>query len=50
MKQCRNQVKKELKRLREMQAPWRRRIQEAEENLNNLDMKTRDNVGIEVLV
>ncbi|XP_063035727.1 structural maintenance of chromosomes protein 5 isoform X4 [Melospiza melodia melodia] len=45
VKQCRNQVKKELKCLREMQAPWTRKIQEAEENLNNLDMKTRDNTA-----
>ncbi|KAM3655722.1 structural maintenance of chromosomes protein 5 isoform 2-T2 [Ammospiza maritima maritima] len=44
VKQCRNQVKKELKCLRELQAPWTRKIQEAEENLNNLDMKTRDNI------
>ncbi|XP_041314376.1 structural maintenance of chromosomes protein 5 isoform X3 [Pyrgilauda ruficollis] len=42
VKQCRNQAKKELKNLKEMQAPWTRRIQEAEENLNNLDMQTRD--------
>lgn len=48
VKQHRNQVKKELKSLKEMQAPWTKRIQEAEENLRNLDMKTRDNVGIEV--
>lgn len=33
-----------------MQIPWTKKIQEAEENLKNLDMKTRDNVGIEVLV
>ncbi|XP_059692622.1 structural maintenance of chromosomes protein 5 isoform X2 [Haemorhous mexicanus] len=45
VKQCRNQVKKELKSLREVQAPWTRKIQEAEENLNNLDMKTRDNTA-----
>ncbi|XP_050842809.1 structural maintenance of chromosomes protein 5 isoform X3 [Serinus canaria] len=45
VKQCRNQVKKELKSLREMQAPWTRKIQEAQENLNNLDMKTRDNTA-----
>ncbi|KAM3655724.1 structural maintenance of chromosomes protein 5 isoform 4-T4 [Ammospiza maritima maritima] len=45
VKQCRNQVKKELKCLRELQAPWTRKIQEAEENLNNLDMKTRDNTA-----
>lgn len=45
VKQCRNQVKKELKCLKEMQVPWTRRIQEAEENLNNLDMKTRDNTA-----
>ncbi|XP_041278107.1 structural maintenance of chromosomes protein 5 isoform X2 [Onychostruthus taczanowskii] len=42
VKQCRNQAKKELKNLKEMQAPWTRRIQESEENLNNLDMQTRD--------
>ncbi|KAI1239722.1 hypothetical protein IHE44_0011150 [Lamprotornis superbus] len=45
VKQYRNQVKKELKCLKEMQAPWTRRIQEAEENLRNLDMKTRDNTA-----
>ncbi|XP_030920667.1 structural maintenance of chromosomes protein 5 isoform X2 [Geospiza fortis] len=45
VKQCRNQVKKELKCLKEMQAPWTRRIQETEENLNNLNMKTRDNTA-----
>lgn len=49
-KQSRDQVKKELKCLKEMLIPRTRRIQEAEENLRNLDMKTRDNVGIEVLV
>ncbi|CAN8220491.1 unnamed protein product [Coccothraustes coccothraustes] len=45
VKQCRNQVKKELKCLREMQAPMIRRIQEAEENLSDLDIKTRDNTA-----
>uniref|UniRef100_A0A8C3UTZ0 Structural maintenance of chromosomes protein 5 n=1 Tax=Catharus ustulatus TaxID=91951 RepID=A0A8C3UTZ0_CATUS len=45
VKQYRNQVKKELKSLKEMQAPWTKRIQEAEENLRNLDMKTRDNTA-----
>ncbi|XP_005489702.1 structural maintenance of chromosomes protein 5 isoform X1 [Zonotrichia albicollis] len=45
VKQCRNQVQKELKCLREKQAPWTRNIQKAEENLNNLDMKTRDNTA-----
>ncbi|KAF4803599.1 structural maintenance of chromosomes 5 [Turdus rufiventris] len=45
VKQHRNQVKKELKSLKEMQAPWTKRIQEAEENLRNLDMKTRDNTA-----
>lgn len=49
-KQNRNQVKRELKSLKEMQAPWTKKIEEAEENLKSLDMKTRDNVGIEVLV
>uniref|UniRef100_A0A8C5U9H7 Structural maintenance of chromosomes protein 5 n=1 Tax=Malurus cyaneus samueli TaxID=2593467 RepID=A0A8C5U9H7_9PASS len=43
VKQSRNQVKKELKRLKEMQAPWTKKIQEAEENLKSLDMKIRDN-------
>ncbi|KAL9822673.1 LOW QUALITY PROTEIN: structural maintenance of chromosomes protein 5 [Geothlypis trichas] len=42
--QC-NQVKKEQKCLRELQAPWTRRIQEAEENINNLNMKTRANTA-----
>ncbi|NXU45767.1 SMC5 protein, partial [Drymodes brunneopygia] len=45
VKQNRNQVKKELKCLKEMQAPWTKKIQEAEENLKNLDMKTRDNTA-----
>ncbi|XP_039946390.1 structural maintenance of chromosomes protein 5 [Hirundo rustica] len=45
VKQNRNQVKKELKCLKEMQSPWTKNIQEAEENLNNLDMKTRDNTA-----
>lgn len=50
MKEKRNRVRNELKRLKEMRAPWAKKIQEAEENLKNLDMKTKDNVGIEVLV
>uniref|UniRef100_A0A803VS75 Structural maintenance of chromosomes protein 5 n=1 Tax=Ficedula albicollis TaxID=59894 RepID=A0A803VS75_FICAL len=45
VKQYRNQVKKELKCLKEMQAPWTRKIQEVEEDLRNLDMKTRDNTA-----
>ncbi|XP_033376555.1 structural maintenance of chromosomes protein 5 isoform X2 [Parus major] len=45
VKQNRNQVKKELKCLKEMHAPWTKKIQEAEENLKNLDMKTRDNTA-----
>uniref|UniRef100_A0A8U7NB77 Structural maintenance of chromosomes protein 5 n=1 Tax=Corvus moneduloides TaxID=1196302 RepID=A0A8U7NB77_CORMO len=44
-KQNRNQVKKELKSLKEMQAPWTKKIEEAEENLKSLDMKTRDNTA-----
>ncbi|NXU11728.1 SMC5 protein, partial [Pardalotus punctatus] len=45
VKQSRNQAKKELKRLKEMQVPQTKKIQEAEENLKNLDMKTRDNTA-----
>ncbi|XP_062368984.1 structural maintenance of chromosomes protein 5 [Cinclus cinclus] len=45
VKQYRNQVKKELECLKEMQAPCTKKIQEAEENLRNLDMKTRDNTA-----
>uniref|UniRef100_A0A674GFH6 Structural maintenance of chromosomes protein 5 n=1 Tax=Taeniopygia guttata TaxID=59729 RepID=A0A674GFH6_TAEGU len=45
VKQCRNQVKKELKCLKKMQIPWAKKIQEAEENIKNLDMKTRDNTA-----
>ncbi|XP_053825121.1 structural maintenance of chromosomes protein 5 isoform X1 [Vidua chalybeata] len=45
VKQCRKQVKKELKYLKEMNIPWTKKIQEAEENLKDLDMKTRDNTA-----
>ncbi|NWV22578.1 SMC5 protein, partial [Origma solitaria] len=45
VKQSRNQVKKELTCLKEAQAPQTKKIQEAEENLKNLDMKTRDNIA-----
>ncbi|NWV35112.1 SMC5 protein, partial [Grantiella picta] len=45
VKQSRNQVKKELKRLKETQAPQTKKIQEAEENLKSLDMKIRDNTA-----
>lgn len=50
VKRNRNQIKEELKCLKEMQTPLTRRIQETEENLRNVDMRTRDIVGIEVLV
>ncbi|NXA11326.1 SMC5 protein, partial [Sapayoa aenigma] len=45
VKQSRNQAKKELKILKERQAPWTKKIQEAEENLKILDMKTKDNTA-----
>ncbi|NXY15811.1 SMC5 protein, partial [Atrichornis clamosus] len=45
VKQTRNQVKKELKYLKEIQAPLTKKIQETEENLRSLDAKTRDNAA-----
>ncbi|NWI52214.1 SMC5 protein, partial [Calyptomena viridis] len=45
VKQSRNQAKKELKILKERQAPWTKKIQEAEEKLKSLDMKTKDNTA-----
>ncbi|NXK89107.1 SMC5 protein, partial [Formicarius rufipectus] len=45
VKQCRNQVKKSVKILKESQSPWAKKIQEVEENLNSLDMKTKDNTA-----
>ncbi|NXM66247.1 SMC5 protein, partial [Serilophus lunatus] len=45
VKQSRNQVKRELKMLKESQAPWTKKIQEAEENLKSLNMKMKDNTA-----
>ncbi|NXE96634.1 SMC5 protein, partial [Menura novaehollandiae] len=45
VKQSRNQIKNELKYLKEIQAPLTKKIQEAEENLKSLDTKTRDNTA-----
>ncbi|NXL96714.1 SMC5 protein, partial [Tyrannus savana] len=43
VKQSRNKAKKDLEILKERQVPRAKKIEEAEQNLNNLDIKTRDN-------
>ncbi|XP_064497153.1 structural maintenance of chromosomes protein 5 isoform X3 [Pseudopipra pipra] len=45
VKQRRNKAKKTLEILKERQFPTAKKIQEAEENLNSLDLKTRDNTA-----
>lgn len=46
VKQSRDQAKEELKNLKEMQFPVKKKIQETEEYFKNLDMKIRDKVGL----
>ncbi|KAJ7423290.1 Structural maintenance of chromosomes protein 5 [Pitangus sulphuratus] len=43
VKQSRNKAKKDLEILKERQFPRVKKIEEAEQNLNSLDIKTRDN-------
>ncbi|XP_050184943.1 structural maintenance of chromosomes protein 5 [Myiozetetes cayanensis] len=43
VKQSRNKAKKDLEILKEKQFPRAKKIEEAEQNLNSLDIKTRDN-------
>ncbi|XP_027508334.1 structural maintenance of chromosomes protein 5 isoform X1 [Corapipo altera] len=45
VKQRRNKAKKDLEILKEKQFPRAKKIREAEENLNSLDLKTRDNTA-----
>uniref|UniRef100_A0A8C0C0X4 Structural maintenance of chromosomes protein 5 n=1 Tax=Buteo japonicus TaxID=224669 RepID=A0A8C0C0X4_9AVES len=45
VKQSRDQAKEELKNLKEMQFPVKKKIQETEEYFKNLDIKIRDKVG-----
>lgn len=46
VKQSRDQAKEELKNLKEMQFPVKKKIQETEEYFKNLDIKIRDKVGV----
>lgn len=46
VKQSRDQAKEELKNMKEMQFPVKKKIQETEEYFKNLDMKIRDTVGV----
>ncbi|NWU85472.1 SMC5 protein, partial [Onychorhynchus coronatus] len=45
VKESRNKAKKDLEILKERQFPRAKKIEEAEEKLNSLDMKTRDNTA-----
>lgn len=46
VKQSRDQAKEELKNMKEMQFPVKKKIQETEEYFKTLDMKIRDTVGV----